>query len=67
MKCNSDITNGVAPTHQTNDELLWIDFSWDFQQAFTDTTLEQRAYGELVNCAMGSRSIDELCYGKQIN
>jgi hypothetical protein len=26
IKCNSNVLNGVAPTHRTNDERLWVEF-----------------------------------------
>ena len=59
LKCNEDLMNGIAPTYQMDDERLWIEFGRDFHCAFTDTALEQRAYGELANCTMRSKSIDE--------
>jgi len=38
---------------------LWVEFEQEFWWAFADTALEQHAYGELANCTMGSKSIDE--------
>ncbi len=59
VKYNEDTINGIIPTYQTDDEQLWIDFGLDFCHTFTNTASEQRAYGELVNCSMGSKTIDE--------
>ena len=59
LKCNGDLTNGIVLTYQMDDERLWVEFGHDFHCAFTDTALEQRAYGELANCTMGNKSINE--------
>ena len=59
VKCNGDAVNGIALTYQVDDERLWIEFSHDFRCAFTDTALEQQAYGELASCTMGNKTIDE--------
>ena len=58
-KCNGDVLNGIAPTYHTDDERLWVEFGRNFRWAFADTASEQHAYGELVNCMMGNKSIDE--------
>jgi hypothetical protein len=58
-KCNGDILNGVPPTYRTDDEQLLVKFSRAFHVAFTDTTLEQRAYRELANYTMGSSTINK--------
>jgi len=59
LKCNGDLANGVASTHQMDDECLWLDFGQDFRHAFADTASEQRAYSELVNYTMGNKTINE--------
>ncbi len=59
LKCNGDLMNGIAPTYQMDDERLWIEFGHDFHHVFANTALEQRAYGELANCTMGNKSINE--------
>jgi hypothetical protein len=59
IKCNGDMANGVAPIYRTNDKHLWMEFGQDFRRAFADTASEQRAYGELANCTMGTNTIDE--------
>ncbi len=59
LKCNGDLTNGIVLTYQMDDERLWVEFGHDFHCAFTDTALEQRAYGKLANCTMGNKSIDK--------
>jgi hypothetical protein len=59
LKCNGDLMNRIALTCQTDDKRLWIEFGCDFRRAFTDTASEQQAYGELANCTMGSKSINE--------
>jgi len=41
LRYNGNLTNGLAPTHQTHDERLWEEFGQDFQQAFVDTASEQ--------------------------
>jgi hypothetical protein len=60
-KGSPDLTlmNGIVLTYQTNDERLWIEFGCDFRHAFADMASEQWAYGELANCTVGSKSIDE--------
>jgi len=59
VKCNRDTINGIVLTYQTDDEQLWTDFGLDFCCAFADTASEQHAYGEMVNCSIGSKTIDE--------
>jgi len=59
LKCNGDTLNGIALMYCTDNECLWVKFRQEFQQAFTDTTSEQRAYGKLANFAMGNKNIDE--------
>jgi hypothetical protein len=59
MKCNGDAMNGIAPIYRTNDKRLWVEFRRDFRRAFTNTASEQHAYGELANCVMGGKTIDE--------
>jgi len=59
LNCNGNMPNRVVPTYYTNDESLWVAFEQDFQRAFTDTTLEQRAHGELTNFTMENKSVNE--------
>jgi hypothetical protein len=59
IKCNGDVLNGMAPTHHTDDERLWVQFGQEFGHAFADTALEQWAYGELANYTMGTNTINE--------
>jgi hypothetical protein len=58
-RCNGDEVNEMGPTHDTNDKSLWTDFICDFQQAFANIVLEQRAYRKLANYTIGNRLIDE--------
>ena len=58
-KCNGDILNGVPLTYQTDDEQLWVEFSWEFCRVFANTASEQWAYGKLANYTMGSSTINE--------
>ncbi len=30
VRCNGDLANGLAPTHQTYDERLWVEFGRNF-------------------------------------
>jgi hypothetical protein len=59
VKCNGDVGNRIPLTYCTNNEHLWVEFSRDFRQMFTDTASEQQAYGELANCIMGNKMIDK--------
>jgi hypothetical protein len=58
-KCNGDVMNGIALTHCTNDEWLWVEFGHNVHCTFANTASEQHAYRELANCIMGNKSIDE--------
>ena len=42
-----------------NNKHLWMEFSHNFGQAFTDTASKQHAYRELVSCMMVNKTIDE--------
>jgi len=53
------VLNNIALTYRTDNERLWVEFSHNFQCAYANTASEQRAYGELVNCVMGNKSIDK--------
>lgn len=30
VRCNGDMSSGIAPMHQTQDEQLWVEFGYDF-------------------------------------
>jgi len=30
IRCNRDVTNGIAPTYQTHNERLWVEFGHNF-------------------------------------
>ena len=59
VKCNGDAGNGMPLMYPTDNEHLWVEFSCNFRRAFANMASEQCAYGELVNCVMGSKTIDE--------
>ena len=54
-----DPANGIAPTHQPDDEALWGDFAAQLERGFLDTVAQSNAYTDLQHLRMEGTKIDE--------